>query len=252
MIILSALFAQSAVVFAQAERKGVRSASKTSQEELSDKISKTKADVVKASQEYKLSLEKLFAYYESDAARADEQVEKRRKLFDLGVVSKREVEESERALNEAKAKLDLLNKQIEEADAMISEAEAAEELAKSQPLPLSRYSVSPALIRYTGSTRWFVKDIVKVEGFFANSFKRSLPISAYGQTAVHDKLGFDHGNAIDVAVHPESPEGQALMDYLRREGIPFLAFRHAVQGSATGAHIHIGEPSPRLFRSSSY
>ena len=59
-------------------------------------------------------------------------------------------------------------------------------------------------------------------------------------------MGFDHRHAIDVAVHPDSPEGQALIFYLRGEGIPFLAFRQAVPGSATGAHIHIGRPSHRL------
>jgi hypothetical protein len=31
---------------------------------------------------------------------------------------------------------------------------------------------------------------------------------------------------------------------LRRAGIPFIAFRSAVAGAATGAHIHIGQPSP--------
>jgi hypothetical protein len=49
-----------------------------------------------------------------------------------------------------------------------------------------------------------------------------------------------------VALHPDSAEGRALMDYLRRRGIPFLAFRGARAGVATGAHIHVGEPSERL------
>jgi hypothetical protein len=51
---------------------------------------------------------------------------------------------------------------------------------------------------------------------------------------------------MDVAVQPDSPEGEALMAYLRSQGIPFIAFRHAVPGSATGAHIHIGRPSHRI------
>jgi hypothetical protein len=73
-----------------------------------------------------------------------------------------------------------------------------------------------------------------------------MPISAFGQTAVHDQLGFDHRNAMDVAVSPDSAEGQALMGYLRSAGIPFIAFRYAVRGSATGAHIHVGYPSHRI------
>jgi len=35
------------------------------------------------------------------------------------------------------------------------------------------------------------------------------------------------------------------MTWLRARGVSFLAFRGAVAGEATGAHVHIGEPSPR-------
>jgi hypothetical protein len=50
---------------------------------------------------------------------------------------------------------------------------------------------------------------------------------------------------MDVALHPDSKEGQSLLSFLRRSGIPFLAFRGAVAGASTGAHIHIGKPSAR-------
>jgi hypothetical protein len=36
--------------------------------------------------------------------------------------------------------------------------------------------------------------------------------------------------------------------YLIAKGVPFLAFRGAVRGQATGAHIHIGLPSSRIPR----
>ena len=48
-----------------------------------------------------------------------------------------------------------------------------------------------------------------------------------------------------LALHPESAEGRSVLNYLRQAGIPFIAFRNAVPGAATGAHIHIGKPSPR-------
>jgi hypothetical protein len=51
---------------------------------------------------------------------------------------------------------------------------------------------------------------------------------------------------MDVAVHPDSIEGKALIAHLRTSGIPFIAFRGAVAGSSTGPHIHIGKPSGRL------
>jgi hypothetical protein len=70
-------------------------------------------------------------------------------------------------------------------------------------------------------------------------------VSALGQTALHDRLGFDHRNAADVAVHPDTVEGRALLDYLRAEGIPFLEFRGPRRGVSTGAHVHVGAASPR-------
>jgi hypothetical protein len=71
-------------------------------------------------------------------------------------------------------------------------------------------------------------------------------VSAFGQTPVHDRLGFNHQNALDVALHPDTAEGQAVMTWLRGQGVSYLAFRHAVAGGATGAHVHVGEPSTRL------
>jgi hypothetical protein len=85
-----------------------------------------------------------------------------------------------------------------------------------------------------------------LHAFFAEQFGRPLPVSALGQTPVHDRLGFDHRNALDIAVHPDSEEGRSLLVYLRRERIPFLAFRGPVPGASTGAHIHIGTASPRI------
>ncbi|MEK7210964.1 MAG: hypothetical protein AAB070_06055, partial [Candidatus Binatota bacterium] len=71
------------------------------------------------------------------------------------------------------------------------------------------------------------------------------PVSALGQTSFHDQMKFDHRDAMDVALHPDSSEGKTLMAYLRKSGVPFIAFRNGVPGSATGAHIHIGKPSLR-------
>jgi hypothetical protein len=89
-------------------------------------------------------------------------------------------------------------------------------------------------------------EVEKIEKFFSSTFGRRLPISALGQTATHDRMRFDHRNSVDVALNPESTEGQSVLRYLRQAGIPFIAFRGAVAGAATGAHIHIGKPSPRL------
>jgi hypothetical protein len=93
---------------------------------------------------------------------------------------------------------------------------------------------------------WTITDSVRVEDFFRLTFNRRLPLTAFGQSELHTRWGLDHRQGIDVGLHPDSPEGRVLINFLRTEKIPFLAFRSAVPGVATGPHIHIGKGSHRL------
>ena len=97
-----------------------------------------------------------------------------------------------------------------------------------------------------GNGKWKLTDAGKVEEFFVEKFKKPLPLSAFGQSDLHTRWGWDHRNGMDVGLHPDSAEGRALIEFLRNESIPFLAFRGAVPGVATGPHIHIGNRSPRI------
>ena len=89
------------------------------------------------------------------------------------------------------------------------------------------------------------KIVSDIKSFFISKFGRTLPVSAFGQTRLHSRLGFDHRNGVDVALNPDSLEGRALLGKLRGFGVPFIAFRKAIPGIATGAHIHVGRPSHR-------
>lgn len=214
-------------------------------------VSKERADqrekLETAVAEYKTSLETLIESLEREVERRNEALEKRRELVAAGLVARREVETSETDLAKAKADLAKANKELEEADQLLNEALWMEKLAVVPPSRSGAYRATGAVIRYGGG-RWAIQDINKVQGFFASRFGRNLPISAFGQSAVHDRLGFDHSNAVDLPIHPDSAEGQAVIAYLRSAGIPFLAFRGAIPGKSTGAHIHIGRPSSRLWR----
>lgn len=179
------------------------------------------------------------------------ELQKKQELFKQGIVAKKEVQEIETKLAAVRAELTARQKIVEgeiaAANNVAAEAAAAEQLAKT-PLRRSAYVATNALIRYNGTMAWNITDITKVSAWFVSTYNHALPISAFGQTNVHNQLGFDHSNSVDVALHPDSPEGEALVNYLRSAGIPFLAFRQAVPGSATGAHIHIGYPSHRFTR----
>ena len=93
---------------------------------------------------------------------------------------------------------------------------------------------------------WTIGDAAKVERFFFNKFGRHLPTTAVGQSDLHTRWGLDHRQGIDVGVHPDSAEGMALAAFLRSEKIPFMAFRTAIPGVATGPHIHVGYASHRI------
>jgi len=88
-----------------------------------------------------------------------------------------------------------------------------------------------------------------VQFAFEREFGKDLPVSARGDTRLHRTLGFDHRGRVDVALYPDSEEGQWLRSLLESMRVPYYAFRRAVRGSSTGAHIHIGPPSPRVRRS---
>ena len=97
--------------------------------------------------------------------------------------------------------------------------------------------------RFDGASPFSETDLVEMELAFLKQFGKAMPVSARGESAVHRAMGFDHRGRFDVAVGPSQPEGVWARRYLTEKNVPFLAFRGAVPGRATGAHIHIGPPS---------
>lgn len=211
-------------------------------------LAKANSDLVIAANQYRASVAALIPHYQDNLKSATESLEKRKDLFARGLISKRDLELSEQAVKDAQSQLDQTQGQLTESDQLIAEAKA--ELmapgSRSGSGKTGHYTASSAVMRYNGTGGWALSEASKVESFFASKFGRQLPISALGQSATHNRLGFDHRNSLDVALHPDSAEGKALIDYLRSNGIPFLGFRSAIHGVATGAHIHIGFPSHRI------
>ena len=205
------------------------------------------AEIVATLKEYRASLDILLPLREQELAGAIKRREQRRELLERGIISRKEFEETEAAVTRAEEKLEETRRAIVAADHMMAEATTVRALAGLRPLGPGGYQQSAGLIRYNGPAVWsLTADTPKLQQFFAARFGRPLPVSSYGQTPLHDRMGLDHRDALDVAVHPDSPEGRALMDYLRAAGIPFIAAWSAVAGSASGAHIHVGQPSPRI------
>jgi hypothetical protein len=101
--------------------------------------------------------------------------------------------------------------------------------------------------RYDGSGRLIrPSELATLSAAYQKKFMKTLPISAWGETATHAMLGFDHRGRIDVAIGPDGPEGLWIRAWLERSRIPYYAFRTAMLGRSTGPHIHIGPGSTRI------
>jgi hypothetical protein len=212
-------------------------------------LSKLSDEYVKATKEYKTSLEKLITIYQQNVARAEEKLATSKKLFEEGLLAKAQVEENERGLAAEKEKVEETQRQMTNADKQVAdvlvEAEANAQLAKNLRLAKNKLVRTTSFMRYNGTAGWGLNDAWKIQRFFSDTFNKPLPVAVFGQGAIHDRWHLDHRNAMDISLHPDSAEGQALLNFLQKNGIPFLAFRSAIPGTATGPHIHIGRPSHR-------
>lgn len=243
-------------VAAQGGRKTRAGAAPSSaeQDHIADSRARAKDDLIKAIGQQKESLKALLALRENDVRKMAGQLAKLKELYTDGLISRRQFEDSEAAAAATRARADDVRKQIEAADVLHAESLLEDEIAEALPAnapaatlpPVRDYLKKTAYIRSRGFVNWSLMDAAKIESFFLSKFGRRLPVSAFGQSDLHNRWGYDHRHAMDVIVHPDSAEGQALMGYLQGAGVPFIAFRRAVPGSASGPHIHIGRPSQRL------
>jgi len=202
---------------------------------------------VETTKEYKASLERLKSLYQNSVRKAEDRRDKSKALFKDGLISKLQVDEAEAALTAEQLKVSGVEQQLKNADTQIAqtllEVDSEKQIARMKPK--GGFIKTTSFIRYAGAGGWVLSQASKIESFFQQTFKRPLPIAVFGQGAIHDRWRLDHRNAMDISLNPNGAEGQALMDFLQRNGVPFSAFRGAIPGVATGPHIHIGRPSHR-------
>lgn len=187
----------------------------------------------------------LLELQQADVEKLTKSTDLLRQLEAEGLIARIELEKAELELTAAKTR-------VEETQKAQELARKADELAKASPLvkSLVKPTLMPlnkaATVRRSTAGSWSLGNLGIVQQFFSKTFGRPLPTSTIGQSVTHNRMGWDHRNAVDVGLHPDSNEGRALIAYLQNAGIPFLAFRGAIPGVSTGPHIHIGSPSQRL------
>jgi hypothetical protein len=167
-----------------------------------------------------------------------------KKLIEAGVAS-------ELSLGTFLEDLDLARKECDLAESRARLTREIADMARAEEALENRLSESvvetptPA-DQFDGDGVFTPGTFTQVETAFEAHFGKPLPVSAMGETEVHRTLGFDHRGRVDVAIHPDTPEGVWLRQYLTENRIPYFSFRQAVPGKATGAHIHLGPMSTRL------
>lgn len=171
-------------------------------------------------------------------------VEQRRTLLDAGILAKSEFAAFQQELDSRTRVLNLAQDRAKLLDELrqMAEQERAFERNAQKDAPL----LKDVMIRYDGSGLFDLSELPAISSSFEKQFHRPLPISAIGETRVHEAMGLDHRNRVDVALNPDQPEGLWLRHFLEKLRVPYLAFRSAVAGAATAPHIHIGTGSSRL------
>src|ERR1039458_8255764 len=167
-----------------------------------------------------------------------------RKLVDSGVASLL-------SLTPLLEELDGARKEQDLAESRARFTRELAQMARAEELLESKLNQDPREAReladrYDGDGVFTMGTFARVELDFERQFGKPMPVSAMGETAVHRSMGFDHRGRVDVAINPDQPEGRWLLEYLVDKHIPYFAFRHAVAGKATGAHIHLGPMSARF------
>jgi hypothetical protein len=170
--------------------------------------------------------------------------DKAKKLVDLGVATQASLSSVLDDMDMARKECELATERAEVVHKLTLMAQAEEAL--EQRLATAPSSAPEIGERYDGNGIFNPRTFAKVESAFESHFGKPMPVSAMGETAVHRAMGFDHTGRVDVALNPDQPEGVWLRTYLAENHIPYFAFRQAVPGKATGAHIHIGPQSARL------
>jgi hypothetical protein len=248
LLCVQAFFISGTLVVSAQTKRPTRPAARTPARPTSE-LTHLRASYLKTTKEYKASLQKLLTLYEASARKAEERLVQLKELYQGGLVSKKELEDSERAVKVEQEKVSGVMHQIATADTQIAETlleiEGDKQIARLGRLRRGSLVQTTSFIRFNGASGFLLSNTGKIQSFFLQKFNRPLPVAVFGQGAIHERWRLDHRNAMDISLNPDGLEGQALMEFLRTNGIPFSAFRGAIPGVATGPHIHIGLPSHR-------
>jgi hypothetical protein len=169
-------------------------------------------------------------------------VNERQKLLVMGAIAKAEMSSVNAELETRQHVLDLARDRVRLIEAQRQMAQEEQNLERALESGTSR----KAMLKFEGSGHFRQRDFPAIAAEFEQQFHYPLPVTARGETHLHQAFGLDHRGKIDVGLNPEEPEGIWLRRLLEDRQIPYIAFRMAVPGAATAPHVHIGTGSSRI------
>jgi hypothetical protein len=179
--------------------------------------------------------------------RRKSELEKLQRLVDANALARNSLTKPLEDVTWARQEYDLVVQRSQLVHELAEQARAEQQAMEAQES--SKPSLGgPVMERFDGGGVFTPEDYKRVLLAFEKQFRKPLPVSAFGDTALHRALGYDHRDRVDVALYPDSAEGEWLRLYLETNAIPYYAFRNFVPGKATAAHIHIGPPSNRILK----
>ncbi|MGH9969090.1 MAG: hypothetical protein ACREBG_14985 [Pyrinomonadaceae bacterium] len=151
-------------------------------------LAKLQEEFIKVTKEYKGHLERLLAIYERNVGTAEGRLVQSQELYKQGLISKKQLTESETLVATAKERVSEAQRQMANADTQIAntlvEVQAELQLSKT-PLRKGTLLNTTSYIRYTGAGVWSLSDAWKVQRFFIDAFKKQLHIGVFLQCAFH-------------------------------------------------------------------
>jgi hypothetical protein len=161
-----------------------------------------------------LSSDQIKTMVDAAQRRVDRQqtiVEDRQKLLDNGVLARSEFTAFQDELVSRERVLDLARHRAKLAQDLQQMALVEQQFESAAHAAAAAKYV---MIRYEGNGLFDLGDLTAISNQFQKRFHHPLPISALGQTLVHQSMGLDHRNRVDVALNPDQPEGIWLRQLL--------------------------------------
>jgi hypothetical protein len=129
--------------------------------------------VIQKVKETRAGAERLLRLHENDRQRSLEECERRRELYDQGLIARNDALQAEHTMTEVSVRVDEDRRRLVETDMAIAEVTLRDELLRLPRLAIGGYSETAMLLCFNSGALWTPGSAPKIEVFF------SKPLAEY-------------------------------------------------------------------------